>query len=283
MSQLIFQNEEGTLRIGGGSAEAWRMTELSGLGLPTRNLQTAALSAEAGQRVFGERKNARLITLAGDVYPKGMALEARLSGAIRILDKPGWLIVKTKMKNRKIWARCSSLEFGKRIGVYREFQMQFYCESPYFEESKSISAALYKRERKLKKSFTLPCVMSERVSKGTVINSGDVVTEPIFEIYFAADGTENETGNIELKNHRNGISLKLSYVGGANETVTVDIPKRRIYNSNGDSLLYALSDDSFLSEFVLEKGENELEVVNHASRGVCVSCRFEQKYLEAAY
>lgn len=283
MSQLIFQNEEGSLKIGGGSAEAWRMTELSGLGLSAKSLQTAVLFAEAGQKVFGEHRDARVITLAGDVYPKGMSLETRLSRAVRILDRPGWLIVRSKQKNRKIWARCSAFEFGKRMGVYREFQMQFYCESPYFEEMGQCSVALFRREKKLTGSFSFPCVMSTRISKGMAINDGDVEAEPILKIYFSADGAENETGSLELKNHRNESSLLLSYVGGAGDTVTVDIPNRKIYNSKGENLLLALSDDSFLSAFVLERGENELEVVNHASRDVSVVCRFTRKYLEAVY
>lgn len=71
MSQLIFQNEEGSLKIGGGSAEAWRMTELSGLGLSAKSLQTAVLFAEAGQKVFGEHRDARVITPCGRCIPEG--------------------------------------------------------------------------------------------------------------------------------------------------------------------------------------------------------------------
>ena len=283
MSRLVFQNEAGKLCIGGGAADAWRMTDISGLGLSGKTFQTAVLSSEAGQRTIGEHRSARIITLAGDVYAGDMTLENRLSRAVQILDQPGWLTVRSVSKNRRIWARCNAFELGDRIGKYRKFQMQFYCDSPYFEESGKRTAALFEREKKLKSTFTLPCVMSSRVSKGMLINGGDVEAEPVFEIYFGTDGSESDTGSLELINHSTGKKLVLSHPAEAGEKVTVDIASRKIYNQEGENLLSALSDDSFLSGFVLRKGKNELEVINHASRSISVVCGFSNKYLEAAY
>ena len=283
MSQLVFQNEEGTICIGGGAKNAWRMTDISGLGMAPKTFQTAILSSQAGQRTISERKGARVITVAGDVHSGEMPLAAHLSKAIRIFDKPGWLSVRAGAKSRRIWARCTAFELGKRIGPYREFQLQFYCDSPYFEESGKNTIALFEREKMLKDTFSFPCVMSSRISKGTVINGGDVEAEPVFEIYFGVLGDEGETGNLELLNRSNGQRLSISHTAEGGETLTVDIPNRKIYNQNGENLISTLSDDSFLSSFVLDKGKNEVEVINHASRGICVVCRFSSKYLEAAY
>ncbi len=281
MTQIIFENSQGFLRIGGDSREAWRMTAVKGLGMAAKSFQTAVCFTEAGQRTISEKRQARTITLSGDVYSKNADGCRRMEEAIRILDVPGWLTVRHRGKVRRIWARCTSFEETGRTGPYRKWVMQFCCDCPYFEKVDSDAIALAKRQKEIKNTFTLPQCFSTRVSEGIVINSGDVEAEPIIDIYFGVDTNEDEEITLALDNASTGSKLDIRLVPRVGDTVTIDVASRKVYNNHGDNLITSLSKDSRLSSFLLAPGVNVISAAANRYTGLNVVCRFKSRYLEA--
>lgn len=281
MTQIFFQNDLGTLRMSGGLNDIWRLTNVSGLAASGKSYQTAIYAMTAGQKTTAVHRSARIITIAGDIAGGAMVVPTQIARAVRILDRPGWLLVCSMGRKRRIWARCTSFEPGKRQGLsFREFQMQFCCDCPFFESVEETTAMLFERELRLKTQFTLPTVFSKRVSKGTVLNGGDVEAEPVFEIHFGADGEFGE-GAVELMNYSTAQKISFSLSPSPNESVTVDIANRKIFNNLGENLLFSLSDDSCLSSFGLAAGANLIEVVSEFAADFSVVCRFTNRYLEA--
>ena len=281
MTQIMFENSRGLLRLGGGNDDVWRMTEVSGLGMSGKSFQTAVSFTEAGQRTISEKRQARTITLSGDMYAKKADSRRRIEEAIRILDIPGWLTVRSGGKARRIWARCTSFEETGRTGPYRKWVMQFCCDCPYFEKVGSDSIALFKRQKEIKNGFTLPQYFSTRVSEGVVVNSGDVEAEPVLDIYFGIGTKEDEEITLTLKNERTGSELDINIIPKVGDTVTVDVAARKVYNSRGENLITSLSKDSRLSSFYLATGVNTIRAVTSSYAGLSVVCRFTNRYLEA--
>ncbi|MBQ3226047.1 MAG: phage tail family protein [Clostridia bacterium] len=274
MTQMIFQNERGKLCFSGGGKELLCITEISGLAMPPKSFETAVYVETPGQKTLSETREARVITVAGDICGKSM-----LSKTIRVLDAPGWLMIYGDGKTRKVYARCISFEQGKRYGQYYRFALQFSCDSPYFEEKDESKVALFLRTNELKTPFVLPCRFSSRTSSATVINRGDVEAEPVFEIYFMGD--EEELWEVTIQNEQTGEKLALSIPADAGDCVTIDVAKRKIYNQKGENLLPVLSPDSFLSRFHLQRGANFISVTSQKADGINVLCRFVNRYLEA--
>lgn len=274
MTQMIFQNERGKLCFSGGGKAMLSITEISGLGMSPKSFETAVYVETPGQKTLSETREARVITVAGDICGKSM-----LSKTIRVLDAPGWLMIYGDGKIRKIYARCISFEQGKRYGQYHRFVLQFSCDSPYFEEKDESKVALFLRIDEIKSPFVLPCRFSSRTSSATVINRGDVEAEPVFEIHFS-NGAE-ELWDVTIQNEQTGEKLTLSIPAVAGDCVTVDVEKRKIYNQKGENLLSALSQDSYLSRFHLKSGANLISVTSEQADGINVICRFVNRYLEA--
>lgn len=281
MTKIIFQSGAGTVQLGGGQEDAWRMTEVSGLGMSGKSFQTAVYSAEAGQRTIGEQRSSRVVTIGGDVCCGSLPVSARIAAAVKVLDKPGWLTVLHAGVCRRIRARCAAFEQGQRRGPYRTFRIQFCCDCPFFEATEPCETALFERKNKIKTTFCFPCVMSERTSKGIVVNGGDVEAEPVIEIYFGENAQFDEAVDITLYNHSVKEKLTLSYLPEAGELITIDIAQRRIFNNKGENLISILTDDSYMSLFTLAEGANNLEVVCGNSIDFSIVCRFTNRYLEA--
>lgn len=281
MTKVIFENDTGRLCLSGGGDEAWRITNISGLGMSTKNFQTVSYFAEAGQKTINERREARIITIAGDVCSGDSGAVRKISQAVKILDCPGWLTIRANGLVRRIWARCSGFEEGENYGAFRKFAMQFCCDCPYFEEVGNDSIALFKKTKEIKNTFTLPKVFSSRTSNGIVVNRGDVEAEPVFNIYFGAETAEGEPVTLTIYNETTKSKLIMSLYPKAGYYVTVDISKRKIYNDSGESLIASLSDDSSLSRFILQKGTNIISVTSDVETSLSIVCIFTNRYLEA--
>ena len=281
MTQITFENSRGILRLGGGSDSIWRMTAVTGLGMSAKSFQTAACFTEAGQRTISERRQARTITLSGDLYAKEADCRRRMEEAIRILDIPGWLLVRSGGKARRIWGRCTNFEETGRMGPYRKWVMQFCCDCPYFEKVGNDSIALFKRQKEIKGEFTLPQYFSTRVSEGVVVNTGDVEAEPVLYIYFGIGTKEDEEITLTLKNERTESTLDIKLTPKVGDTVTVDVAARKVYNGRGENLITSLSKESRLGSFYLATGVNKVSAVTSSYSGLSVVCRFTNRYLEA--
>ncbi len=281
MTQVVFENENGKIRFSGSGNAVFRMTEISGLWMSPKSFETVVYAHTAGQKTMGEQRQARVITIAGDICSGTTPVTKQIAHAVRVFDAPGWLTVYQGLRTRRIRAHCASFEPGQRHGPFRRFVLQLNCDCPYFEEVSETKVALFQREKELKTPFVLPCAFSRRTSSGVVVNRGDVESEPILEIYISKETTQQELWGLTLHNERTGetLLLHLPVVGG--DCVTVDIEKRKIYNQRGENLISALSEDSFLSKFVLCRGANPITVISEQPNGINVLCRYSNRYLEA--
>ena len=281
MTKIIFENDIGRLYLSGGGDEAWRITKISGLGMSDKKYQTVSYFSEAGQKTVSERREARIITIAGDVFGTENRIAHKISETIKILDKPGWLTVRTNGMIRRIWARCNGFEEGEAYGVFRKFAMQFCCDCPYFEDVGKDSIALFKKTKEIKNTFTLPKVFTCRTSNGIVVNRGDVEAEPILNIYFGADIAEGQKVTLTIDNKTTECKLVVYLYPKAGDIVTVDVANRKIYNDRDENLIAALADDCSLNKFTLKEGTNDITVTSDVETNLSVVCRFTNRYLEA--
>ncbi len=281
MTKIVFENDAGRLCLSGGGDEAWRITKISGLGMSEKKYQTVSYFSEAGQKTVSERREARIITIAGDVFGTEKLAVRRVSRAIKILDKPGWLTIRSNGTVRRIWARCSGFEDGEAYGAFRKFAMQFCCDCPYFEEVGNDSIALFKKTKEIKNTFTLPKIFTCRTSEGVVVNKGDVEAEPILNIYFGAEIADGEKVTLTIYNKTSECRLVMSLYPKPGDIVTVDVTKRKIYNDRGENLIAALFDDCSLNKFTLKEGANNITITSDVETNLSVVCRFTNRYLEA--
>ena len=309
MIYITYENETGRLHLNGGNGiYPWKVIDISGLELAGKSLNTAVYPSQVGQTTVSETVDFRTITMSCDVYSRN-SNRFEISKALKILNEPGILSFFSSYGKRKIKARCVSAVPGERHGGYQTFALQFVCDYPYFEDWDDTTIPIYKIEKligsgkrywyendELKYStispdekgsaqFILPCMFSRRTTDATVMNIGDVDTEPIIIITIL--GNANEGNLIIYKDKGTDAEQKLElmftgdYIPENGDVITVDIPKRQIYNQKGDNLLPCLSQDSFLSDFWLNKGKNMIEVENEVSTSCTVVCKYSNKYVEA--
>lgn len=276
-----FESAAGVLRFGTGH---FRLTEAAGLGPPQKEFTVTSYAGEPGQETISEKDLARVITLSGDVRGP---LRQELARMMRVLYLPGELRIASDDKRRRIACRCTAVEEPVRQGGdMARFVVQFTADRPYFTDYAQQRVSVYQQENFLQTTFTLPCALSTRTSRGIVVNAGDVAAEPVLTIACEEAETvlaEEETG-IEVINHTTGQSLFLLYQPEPGETVVINVPERTITSSKDGNLLDKLSRDSYLSQFWLGTGPNDVEAVRHGLVGdVSMECTFDNQYIEAVY
>lgn len=311
MLHITYQNDIGKLDFKGGKGHnSWRILEIEGLGLTSKSFETAQYPATIGQRTLSETIGARTISIQCDVnsiashYGNTSSNRWEISKALKILNEPGTLLISDGTRIRKINARCVEAVQGERHGGYVVFAMQFVCDYPYFEDKEINKVPLFQVEHLLgsttrwylkdgqltkdaveRGTFLLPCMFTRYTSKASVVNIGDADTEPIIKIRLNGgtyNGTEGTPGTLIISNKstKQKIELNLEDVESTTEVI-VDIPNRKIYSQDNKNLIHHLAPTSFLSDFWLKKGQNEICIDNYISESSVVACEFSNKYIEA--
>ena len=311
MLHITYQNENGKLDFKGGRGRnSWRILEIEGLGLTSKSFNTAQYPATVGQRTLSETIGARTISIQCDVnsiasqYGGTSSNRWEISKALKILNEPGTLLISDGVRIRKINARCVEAVQGERHGGYSVFAIQFVCDYPYFEDKETSKVPLFKVENLLgsttrwylkdgqltKESvesgkFILPCIFTRCISRANVVNIGDVDTEPIIKIRLNGgtyNGTIGTPGTLVISNESTNQQIELNLHNAENtKEVIVDIPNRKIYSQDNKNLIHHLAPTSFLSDFWLKKGQNQICVDNYISESSVVECEFSNKYIEA--
>ena len=288
MMKLLFENEAGRLLMSGGGRQRCRnglyLQRIHGLGLPEKEYLTAGYVNQPGQTLISSKDSVRLITLSADLCCTKNA-EPELRRLLKVLYTPGVMTLYSGTVNRKISCRCTKVEepvwHGKQIV---SLVLQFTCDKPYFTDPVKAQAVLFSRTDLISGNFTLPCVFTRRITRCTLVNRGDVLSEPTIT-FFGVQGNQKERAGspgVSVVNHTNGKKIELLYEISVGETVTVDIPTRSIRSDQNGNILFSLGQDSYLSDFWLEPGVNDIEVVRHnESLNISASVVFEHQYLEA--
>lgn len=280
---LIYENKYGIISMGNMS-DRWRIINIKGLNLTDKTYSAVRYSAFGGQETIYTSSDARIITIAGDVYSDN--LQQEMERALRIFNEEGTLSVISKNKQRLI--KCSQITFNEtqRTGCYLRFTLQFICDNPYFFDLFPTVTGVFDTVGLLKTSFTLPCTFSTRNNSKYILNSGDITTEPVFKIYAenVSEGVNQETIGYKITNLTTNQMIWLKYKAEEGEIITIDIPNRCIESSIKGNIIVNISDDTFLNDFSLQKGENFINVLNYnVNETVKIECIHDNLYVEAVY
>lgn len=87
---------------------------------------------------------------------------------------------------------------------------------------------------------------------------------------------------MKLVNETVGAKIELSRVFNEGDEIFIDTKNAKITDKNGNSLISCMSDDTYLSEFVLKRGENRISVTSsEQTSDLKVYCIYQNRYLEA--
>lgn len=275
MFKIIYQNGRGSIRFFGGDAcKNINLVSVEGVGLPTPEYQTVIFANENGVTQAGKRDLPRTVTMSGDVKG-GRQERLRMN---RVLHEDGELLFLFDGVQRKLNCKCTRPpEFVHQGGGIFSFTIQFQADYPYFTDFKQVHAPLYKTINNVTDTFTLPCVFTSRISRTDVLNNGDKYVYPT--IYIEVTGASADAGTLQIINHTTGAQIKINRQFADGETVTVDLKTRRITSGTGGNITNAISDDTVLSAFYLQPGENNIEFISSVSgQTVNAAAVFDNEY-----
>ncbi len=279
MISFKYKNRLGTVSFSGGGNDAFRLTNFLGFGLAEREYVTADYSGFDGCVTVSSRFLPRAITISGDI--SGQSINHDLREAIEILSEPGYLYVTDGDFKRCIYCDRISFPDVNRIlkGKIASFAIQFICDNPYFEDADDTVVALYSRTKCLTSPFTLPTIFSTTTAGATISINSKYEVEPILKIYFSR---EIEGGaDVVIRNSTTGKAISLKHTPIAGESITIDVKNRTVTSSVSGNIINSLTDDTFLGDFVLVRGRNEISVAaGDVALGITVECRYNNKYSE---
>ena len=246
---------------GGDGAELINVTALSGFGLPAKDYKTVEFAGENGSTLIGERDMARVITISATV--RGERRERTKIN--KVFHESGELYCIFDDVRRKISCRVTAQPEFVRCGKSNlyTFTVQLQADYPYFTEFNQRTIALYSQRNLVTDTFTLPCVFTERISRKIIYNNGDKYVYPKL-IITNVGSTSDETGKITIENHTTGAKITVEYTPSNGEIITVDTSMRRLYSNISGSITNNISDDTDLSSFYFDIGENDIEFKNTA-------------------
>lgn len=281
MLNLKYKSSRGEVRLSGDSSAIFRITETDGFGVAERSYTAATYTGSDGQSTISSKYLPRTITLSGDIVSDDIRTE--FSRAADIMSEPGYLYVSDGGADRRIY--CNQMNFPdiNRIlrGKIASFAVQFVCDNPYFEDAADTEIPIYRRIKNLSTPFTLPAVFGTTAAENTAFNIGSAAVEPVIAIRFTKTLSTAET--VKVTNSTTGAFVSFSYTPQSGDVVKIDIPERRLTSSRLGTITEQLSDDTYLSDFRLERGRNVIGVsVGDAQSGAVVACIFNNKYLESA-
>lgn len=281
---ITYKNKLGEVVFGGGGMEsAWRITALSGLGLAEKNVTVSSYIGQAGNIVTSSFVGGRAITITCDLKA-GYDIQRVLSRTLTILDTNGEMVINIGFAVKKIKCRLAAVSEGERDCVFRRYVFQFAADFPYFEDLEKTYIGVYAVENLVDSDFTLPGILSKRISRQTINYAGAAAAEPVFVINAVKVAQGESNSGVYIKNHTTGQVIKLNYQAHENEEITIDVPNRKIYNSEGTDLISKISDDTFLDGFLLLPGENDIEAVNSGvNTTLTVICEYSNLYREAEF
>ncbi len=268
---LEYKSKYGTLRFTGGKSGGWRITQIKGLGPPEGEYTYHTFSGMHGQKLASVRYTARTISVKCDIYPEDVSPQ---KGA-KILSGEGVLTIHIGRRIRKLACRCTSFTKQECRSAVSEAVIQFVADSPFFYGDSTEKDAA-KTVPLLSTPFTLPCIFSERTMETTFFVSGDVEAEPMISL-----SVHEDIEAFTVTNRTTGAFLTFDGGFSAGDEIVVDIEKRTAVSSRLGSVLNRLSDDSYLSRFTLDEGENTVAVT--AAGNVSCTVSFRNRYREAMY
>ena len=278
---ITLKNEYGTFELDGGK----NLFAAAGLGLPSKNTETVTYEGQPGQVTLSAIDDKRTITLSFDIWG-GIAEAERL---LKIVYRPVNIIVRQGTKRRMTYGRC--LNPDEIVRQIRDklytVTLQFECDSPYFTDERENITPIMQRADMLPNTedgeglkIQLPVIATVKSNEKTVRVSGDIPVFPIIEIYCKSAQTYTDNGIIITGGSS---AITLNYTMAEGETVTVDLPRRKIISSENGLITSCISNDTVLSDFKLMLGNNSVSVENlNILSEISVTLKYQNNYVLGA-
>lgn len=254
--RLIYKSKGGTVEMGGCNNPLIKITQMTGFSIPAKEYETVTFATENGVTTTGEKDIARTITVTGDLYGG----QYEIMQALKAFYYAGELYCDFGLIRRKIACKCINLEDMERnrnCGI-NTFTIQFQCDYPYFSDWYDTTHSLAGYKNLVTESFELPCVFTRMLQEGKVNNDGDKIIFPIINISADTDPFD-DTAILTVKNRTTDASIKIGHVMKKGEVVTIDLATRQIESSLEGRITNHITDDTVLSDFYIDLGENDLE------------------------
>ncbi len=272
---IVYKNERGQISFDGSGSKNESDAGLigcEGFGLPTPEYKHIEFAAENGVTETGKKDAARTITLSGDIQSD---IRSYIN---RVFHMPGELFV----GNKKIKCKCiRPPEFSPRGGKIFAFAVQLQADYPYFTDAVQTKIPIYGLTNLVTDTFELPCVFTKRVSRGNVKNTGEKYVYPV--IVITGTGASSETsGSITITNHTLNASVVINHVLSDGEVITLDFATRKIKSSVSGNVTNLISDDTDLSKFYFEVGDNDIEFCTTAqTQTLRAAAKYYNEYYSA--
>lgn len=299
MFYLLFKNHLGEIKFSGDGSEPFSLTHIAGLGLVEKIYETREYIDFDGQQTISSRFAPRTITITFDLTGDNISsLTARL---YRILSCEGVLYVISSNSRRRVNVNQIGVDSFSKNGKYRSFSAQFICDNSYFWDTSSVNVPCYQLKNNIcfdeatsTWNLDTPTIWGESSNDTTFINSGDIKAYPIITVY--SKGNAEDDGGFELlrvaPDNPDKILQRfaLNYALSDGEQITLCFDpyskerRRYITSSKGVNLLNFRTEDSSLTDFYLDCGENRI-IVNNLSRGNLLSAKlsYENQYVEGVF
>lgn len=282
---IKMQNKIGSFEIGGGSHPIARLTQITGIGLLNKEESTVVFAGQPGRTLTSVRDMERAITLSFDFYGDERVVEK----LYHITYHPLTLTFYLGNRRRKIEARCKTATDINSI-IYHKWQsivLQFVCDDPYFydvcnteEPISMIVDQLPNVNENTQWYVSLPAIATVRSNRAVITNSGDIDIYPIIKLKNNASdaATISEESYIILRNLTTGKFVRLDYEIAADETIIINLPNRAITSDVNGNITNYISSDTVLSDFILQLGDNEIEIES-TSNNVYSVIEYSNKYI----
>lgn len=276
--EIVIQNRNGRIEIGGGSHPSAKLLAIEGVGLPARSPETIKYSGQAGYKILNVTDMERTITMSLDFT--GIPFD--VMKIYDVIQEECELLFFLDGVRRKIKGICISPPEPEKIIYQRMYKLvlQFICESPYFEDFHTNDISLSTRTDMFPTSFeggkgyiTLPAVATERTSAVSLQNKGDMDVYPVITIT-----ADESSDGLVISNITSGESITLNKEIAEGETLVFDVANRDITSDIDGNCLNYMSDDTILGDFKLNKGNNEVVVTNGKFNALTGNITYKNRY-----
>ena len=129
--EIVIQNKNGRIEIGGGSHPTAKLIEIAGLGLPTSEPNITKYAGQPGYKMLYRVDMERTITMSLDFH--GIPFD--VMKIYRVLQEECELLFFLGGERRKIKGFCLNPSEAENIIYKRMYKLvlQFVCENPYFD------------------------------------------------------------------------------------------------------------------------------------------------------
>lgn len=275
---LKYVSRGGTVKMGGPFSDI-QITKMSGFELPAKSYDTIEFAGENGVTTTGSKDMARTLTISGDIFGG----QKKIAEVLKALYYEGTLYCEFGFIKRKIDCKVINMDDVERYGLseINGFTVQFQADYPYFNDFNDTIKSISGRKDLINGEFLLPCVWTEYLQRGVINNTGDKIIFPTIRIT-SPTATESKSAMITITNNTTKAFIKLDYVMQKNEIIAVDLSTRRIKSNINGNITNKISDDTVLSNFYLDIGENDISFETDADGQVLTAdVEYNRIYLMA--